>query len=221
MTLERVAGAVLGDGAGAREREVVAADHGSCRRSRGRAACGARPRPSLPSWSYCAVPARIGDHERRHIGGVVRDHELARARRQMERAVAGRVAGRADEADAGRDLGLAGHLADVLPGREHGLDAAAPGPCALPAAGRSPPGRSRTCIPRPTTMISAFGIDRLVGVLLHQPEDVVGMEMRDQDGVDLGGIDAGRLHVGHRACRRWAAPVRRCRCRTGWSCRRS
>ena len=42
----------------------------------------------------------------------------------MERAVAGRVAGRADEADAGSDLGLAFHLAHVLPGRERRLDAA-------------------------------------------------------------------------------------------------
>ena len=42
-----------------------------------------------------------------------------------------------------------------------------------------------------------IGIDRLVGLLFHQPENVVGMEVRDQDGVDLGGIDAGGLHVGH------------------------
>jgi hypothetical protein len=34
-------------------------------------------------------------------------------------------------------------------------------------------------------------------------EDVVGMEMRDQDGVDLGGIDTGRLHVAGQADGGW------------------
>src|SRR3981081_764015 len=46
-------------------------------------------------------------------------------------------------------------------------------------------------------MSSEFGNTGLLGVLFHQPEDVIGMTMGNENGVDLGGIDAGRLHVGH------------------------
>src|SRR5262245_34477318 len=69
------------------------------------------------------MPTRIGDHQRRHIGRIVGDHELAGAGRQMKGAMAGGVTGRADETDAGSHLGLAFHLANVLPAWEHGLDA--------------------------------------------------------------------------------------------------
>ena len=37
------------------------------------------------------------------------------------------------------------------------------------------------------------GEDRRVGVLGHQAADVIGVEVRDDDGVDLGRIDAGCL----------------------------
>ena len=44
--------------------------------------------------------------------------------------------------------------------------------------------------------ISAFGIDRLVGVLFHQPENVVGVKCEIRMVSILAGIDARRLHVG-------------------------
>ncbi len=142
-----------------------------------------------------AVPVRMGDDQRRQIGGVVRDHQLARTGPQMERAMAGRVAGRVDELDAGRDVRLAGDLADVLPGREHRLDATRQSLARL----RQPVDHRRI---GPELVLHirdddlGVRIDRLVGVLLHQPENVVGMAVRNQDGVDLGRIDTGGLHVG-------------------------
>src|SRR5262245_17781388 len=106
----------------------------------------------------------------------------------MKRAMARRVAGRVDEADAGSDFRLARDLTDVLPGREYGLHPA-----------REPsPRLGQTLDDRRVGPELVFdvryddfdvGEDRLVGVLLHQAEDVVGVEMGNQDGVDLGRID--------------------------------
>ncbi len=41
----------------------------------------------------------------------------------------------------------------------------------------------------------SVGIVGGVSAFLHQAEDVVGMEVRDQHGADLGGIDPGALQI--------------------------
>ena len=93
----------------------------------------------------------------------------------MERAMAGRVTGRADEADAGSDLGFAFHLADVLPGREHGLDATRQSFARLgQAVDHRRVGPELVLHVRNDDL--GIGIDRLVGVFFHQPENVIGMD---------------------------------------------
>src|SRR6516164_5707254 len=102
---ERVARTILGDVPCPREREMVAADH-QLVGNHTVEQLAARFLGKLGILVVLPVPAGIGDHQRRHIGGVVRDHQLARSRREMERAMAGGVAGRADEANAGSHFGL-------------------------------------------------------------------------------------------------------------------
>src|SRR5437016_6315822 len=98
---ERVAGAVLLDVPCGRERKMVAADHQFVGDHAVEQLAAGRFR-QVCILIVGAVPFGMSDHERRHIGSVVRDHELARPGRQMECAMAWGMAGRADEADAGR-----------------------------------------------------------------------------------------------------------------------
>src|SRR5262249_58460380 len=67
-----VAGAVLGDGAGARERKVIAADHDLVgdHAIEQRAARGLGHHTVLV---VLAVPAPVGDHQRPAVGGLVRN----------------------------------------------------------------------------------------------------------------------------------------------------
>src|SRR5438552_18294727 len=101
----------------------------------------------------------------------------------MEGAMAGGMAGRADEANAGRDFGLALHLADVFPVRERYLNA---------------PRQSLSCLRQPIDHARigpefvldvrdddlGVWIERFGGVLLHQSKNGVGMEMRDENTID-------------------------------------
>ena len=110
--------------------------------------------------------------------------------------MARRMTGRVDEADARSHLGLARDLADVLPGREDGLDATRQ---SFSRFGQ--PIDHRRVGPEFVFNVrdGQLGIreHRLVGFLFHQPEDVIGMAVGDQNRIDLGGIDPGRLHVAH------------------------
>src|SRR4029450_5148562 len=46
-------------------------------------------------------------------------------------------------------------------------------------------------------MISAFGNTGLLVSFSHKPENMVGMAVRVQDGLDASRIDAGRFHIAH------------------------
>ena len=114
----------------------------------------------------------------------------------MEGAVARRVAGRADEADAGRDLGLAGHLADVLPGREHRLDAPRQ-PLRASGSRSITAGSVQNLYSTSDTTISAFGKTGLLVSFSISPKMWSGWKCEIRMVSILAGIDAGRLHVGH------------------------
>ena len=94
------------------------------------------------------------------------------------------------------------HLANVFPGREHGLNAPRQ---SLP--GFRQPVDDRRIGPE---LVFHVGDDdlrvreyRLVGVLFHQPENMIGMAVRDENGVDRGGVDTRRFHVGHHLAGGW------------------
>ena len=154
-----------------------------------------------------ALPLRMRGEQRRHVGRVVGDHQLLIAAADEEGRVAGRVAGRIDEADAGGNLLLAFDQLEILPGREHGVDARAE---RLAGLGQLlDPARLRP----PFVLGGAHdqlgvGEHGRIGALLHQAEDVVGMEVRDQDGADLGRDRCRRPACWRRACRPSAATAR-------------
>src|SRR6476661_9337970 len=106
--------------------------------------------------------------------------------------MAGGMAGRRKQADAGGYFRVVLDQLPVLPGRKHIADALAGGLAAFrqlfDAAGFGPP------------FVLGAADDQLgvgenggVGALLHQAPDVVGMEMRDEDGADLAAIDPSSL----------------------------
>src|SRR4029078_11760234 len=102
----------------------------------------------------------------------------------MKCAMAWRVAGRYEETAAVPDLGLAFHLANIFPVRERRLDA----PCQSFSCLREPIDHRRI---RPEFVFRVGNddlgvrVERLVRFFLHQAEDMVGMEMRDENGIDL------------------------------------
>src|SRR4051794_4461958 len=123
----------------------------------------------------------------------------------MKGAMTRRVAGRADEADAGCNLGLTAHLANVFPGRENGLNAPRQ---SLP--GFRQPVDDRRVGPE---LVFHVGDDdlrvreyRLVCVLFHQPENVIGMTVRDENGVDRGGVGNPPLFFWPPLYRGWGGP---------------
>ena len=109
--------------------------------------------------------------------------------------MAGRVAGRREQANAGSDFRAVVDQLPVFPGRKHGGDALAGGSAALrqllDPARIGPPIVFRA-------VDDQFGVRENggVGALLHQPPDVIGMEMRDENRADLSAIDARGLHIG-------------------------
>ena len=136
------------------------------------------------------MPAGILHEQSRNVGHVAEHHELSFARAHVIGRVARGMTVGVDRLDARDNLLVVLDRDDhalVLPAREHGLDA-------LCRAGR----RARV---GPEGILGlrhvdlCVRIDGRVGVLRHQAEDVVGVEVRDDDGVDLGGVDLGSLHV--------------------------
>src|SRR5258708_38852594 len=96
----------------------------------------------------------------------------------MESDVSRRMTRRDDGADAWCDLSLAVDLAHILPGRERRLDALGQG-----ATGLGELVDHRRIGPEP--VFGGRGDDLRIGeylgiaALLHKPEDMVGMEMRN------------------------------------------
>ena len=141
------------------------------------------------------LPFRMRPKKRGHIHHVVRHHQLLGAGGDEIGRMARRVAGRGDHAHAGRDFGVVFDEPPVLPAREDIGDALARRFARLgkflDPAGLGPPVIFRAAD-------DELGIreDGRVGALLHQAPDMVGMEMRDQDGADLRLVDAGGEHVG-------------------------
>ncbi len=130
----RVAGAILGNLAKSRPREVRATDHHLVGNHpiKQLAAAGLGHRCILVE---DPVPPRMLGAQRRHVGGVAGNHQLFIARADVESGMAGRVTGRADKVDPGHDLIFALNGKHVLPHRDDGLNAMSkwPAPLGQPA----------------------------------------------------------------------------------------
>src|SRR3984885_15652752 len=109
--------------------------------------------------------------------------------------MARRMSDRREEPDAARHFGVILDKLPVLPRRKNVSDTLAGRSAAfrqlLDAAGLRPPLVFRA-------IDDQFGVgeDGGIGAFLHQPPDMIGMEMRDQNRADLAAVDTASLHVG-------------------------
>ena len=136
------------------------------------------------------LPVGMTCEHRGMLRGVAEHHERLVARMNGEHGVAGRVAGRRQRDDAGRNLGSRLEARDLL--RNVGKDAA------LIAEGEPEVGRRRihVGVVHPERPFRRGHHDLGVGedeavVLVLDAVDVVRVEMRDDDEVDRLRIDAG------------------------------
>ena len=145
------------------------------------------------------VPAGIGDEQSGRDRDVAGHDQLRTARADVIGGVAGRMARRSQASNARQDLDVVPHPRDVRPDRQRRLDAPRQ---SVPAVRqhREDLRVGPEVVLRRRHDDLAFGKHLGVGVRLHQAEDVIGMEMRNQDRVDVVGTKACRRHViEHRA----------------------
>ena len=148
------------------------------------------------------VPAGIAHEQRRNIGGVGHNQQLFVPGVDGKNCVASSVAVCRDGGDARGNFLSSCEPGDVCPIRQGRLNAFGEASAVFWEA-RSDSGVRPECN-------LGLGHDDLrvrihlrVGVLFHQPEDVIGVEVGDDNGVDgiLG--NPCRFHVGGQPTRRW------------------
>src|ERR1700743_815613 len=109
------------------------------------------------------------------------------------------VSARCEESHAGSHFCIILDELPVLPRRKNLSDALARGAAAfrqfLDPTGLCPPLVFGTVDNQ-----LGVGEDGSVGAFLHQPPDMIGMEMRDQDRADLVAVDTGGIHVAGQVC---------------------